>query len=161
MAVSGSAIIKTIRREGGDKITEDPADPGGLTKYGIAKRYHPEIDIRNLTLEEATAIYKKEYWDTVRADEIQSQSVAEMLFDAAVNPGVDTAIKIARTVLGLPPSGGADSDLMSHINSTDPVIFATAFTLAKIARYVFLVKQNKAKQKYFFGWVNRALEGAG
>jgi len=27
MAVSGSAIIKTIRREGGDKITDDPADP--------------------------------------------------------------------------------------------------------------------------------------
>ena len=39
-------ILRTIELEGGEKVTCDPADPGGLTKYGISKRFNPDIDRR-------------------------------------------------------------------------------------------------------------------
>ncbi len=38
MADFEKAVLKTLIREGGAKITKDPNDPGGLTKYGISKR---------------------------------------------------------------------------------------------------------------------------
>ena len=45
-----SEIIKhVLRREGGDKITRDPDDPGGLTKFGISKRSHPDTLILRIS----------------------------------------------------------------------------------------------------------------
>ena len=41
-------IAKVIEREGGDKLTKDPSDPGGTTKYGISQRANPDVDIENL-----------------------------------------------------------------------------------------------------------------
>jgi Glycosyl hydrolase 108/N-acetylmuramoyl-L-alanine amidase len=46
--------------EGG--YVNNPADPGGETKFGICKRYHPDVDIKNLSREGAMAIYAREYW---------------------------------------------------------------------------------------------------
>ena len=37
-------------------------DRGGETKYGISKRQYPDLDIENLTLEQARSIYFKDYW---------------------------------------------------------------------------------------------------
>lgn len=48
----------------------NPADPGGETKYGISKRAHPEEDIKNLTLARALELYKEFYWDANACDEI-------------------------------------------------------------------------------------------
>jgi lysozyme family protein len=55
------ALAFTLRWEGG--LSQDPDDPGGTTKYGISARAHPEVDVRNLTLEDAKEIYRKEYWE--------------------------------------------------------------------------------------------------
>lgn len=52
--------------EGG--YSNNPDDPGGETKYGISKRAHPELDIKNLTLEEAIDIYRSDYWDFYNLD---------------------------------------------------------------------------------------------
>ena len=48
-------IDKVIEHEGG--YVNDPDDPGGETKYGIAKKSNPDVDIANLTIEEAKKIY--------------------------------------------------------------------------------------------------------
>jgi hypothetical protein len=70
--------------------TNDSSDPGGETKYGIAKRSHPSLDIKNLTPEQATSIYATEYWDASGCDSIPFPfNVA--VFDTAVNCGVDRA----------------------------------------------------------------------
>ncbi len=54
--------------EGG--YVNDPVDPGGETKYGISKRANPEVDIKNLTLDGAIAIYKRKYWDRYQLDPV-------------------------------------------------------------------------------------------
>ena len=55
MAEFKLAIPRVITNEGG--YVNDPDDPGGETKYGISKRSYPALDIKNLTVEQATAIY--------------------------------------------------------------------------------------------------------
>ena len=52
--------------EGG--YSNDSNDPGGETNYGISKRAHPEVDIKNLSLGNAIAIYKRDYWDAYHLD---------------------------------------------------------------------------------------------
>ena len=49
-----------IGEEGG--YVNDPADPGGETKFGISKRAYPQLDIKSLTLDQAKAIYRRDYW---------------------------------------------------------------------------------------------------
>ena len=50
-------------------ISDNPADKGGLTKYGIAQKYHPNIDVANLTLDKAKEIYLKNYWIPLGCDD--------------------------------------------------------------------------------------------
>jgi lysozyme family protein len=160
MADFEPAVAKTIRREGGDTLTDDPDDPGGLTRYGISKRAHPEVDPRNLTLESAKEIYRKEYWNTCQGEAIKSQLLAELIFDSAVNMGVSQAIKLTQLAAGIEADGVLGNETMKAINEADPATFAAAFTLAKVARYLALVKKNRKLEKYFYGWVRRTLEVA-
>jgi lysozyme family protein len=98
MADFNKAIVTTLAREGGSKFTDDPNDRGGATKYGISQRSYPNIDIRNLSEQDARTIYKRDYWDRLRGDEITSQVIAEQLFDTCVNMGVKTGSRLAQSV---------------------------------------------------------------
>lgn len=76
----------------------DPRDPGNWTggkpgvgvlkgtKYGIAANTYPYLDIKNLTLERAKAIYKRDFWDNLGLESL-SKGVALLMFDTAVNMG--------------------------------------------------------------------------
>jgi hypothetical protein len=76
----------TLEHEGGAKITHDPNDPGGTTKYGISKHSHPELDIENMTEDQAKEIYLNQYWKPV-AKGIDDK-LDMVAFDTAVNCGV-------------------------------------------------------------------------
>jgi hypothetical protein len=84
------ALQFTLKYEGG--YVNDPNDPGGETKYGIAKRYHPSLDIPSLTPEQAASIYATEYWDACGCDQIPFPFCAAV-FDTAVNCGVTRALQ--------------------------------------------------------------------
>jgi lysozyme family protein len=77
--------------EGG--YVSNPADPGSETKYGISKRAYPNVDIAGLTLEEAQAIYLRDYWNVCHCDPLP-WSRGLCLFDAAVNQGQATAMSM-------------------------------------------------------------------
>ena len=64
-------IDKVIEHEGG--YVNDPDDPGGETKYGIAKKSNPDVDIKNLTIEQAKEIYWDKYWVPNKVDKVPSQ----------------------------------------------------------------------------------------
>lgn len=78
------AFALVIGEEGG--YVDDPNDPGGETKFGISKRAYPNLDIAQLTLEEAQALYQRDYWDKLNLDAL-SWEMSLILFDAAVNQG--------------------------------------------------------------------------
>ena len=84
-------IEKVLHHEGG--YVNDPKDLGGETKYGITKRFYPDVDIKNLTIEQATEIYKKDYWDKNKVESLP-QNLWHIYFDMCVNMGKRTAVKV-------------------------------------------------------------------
>lgn len=158
MADYEPAVMKTLAREGGARYTEVPGDTGGATKYGISKRAYPQLDIANITEQQAKDIYRADYWNAVRGDEIGAQAVAENMFDTAVNMGVSRAVKLAQLALGLKPvDGQLTAATFAALNAAEADRFLADFTLAKVARYVSLCNTNRSQSKFLLGWLNRVM----
>ncbi len=96
------AVSAVLAHEGG--YVNDPKDPGGETKFGISKRAYPQVDIAGLTLPAAVAIYRRDYWDKIRGDELPPD-VAWVAFDTAVNMGVAQAVRLVQKAAGVQPDG--------------------------------------------------------
>lgn len=89
--------------EGGSATTDFQFD-GRTTKYGISSTAHPDVDILNLTKEQAKAIYKKEYWDKVKGDDLP-QGLRLAVWDYAVNSGVSRASRCLQKAVGASVDG--------------------------------------------------------
>lgn len=97
MADFNEAIKIVLNHEGA--YINDPDDNGGETKYGICKKYHPDIDIMSLTVHAASEIYKKEYWNVIRGNEIDNQKIANKLMDICVLIGTKKAVKFIQLAI--------------------------------------------------------------
>ena len=64
-------------------------DSGGVTRWGIAQKYHPEVDVTSLSRDDAIAVYKQVYWRA--AWESLPVGLAICVFDCSVNQGPGTA----------------------------------------------------------------------
>lgn len=96
------AFAKLIDHEGG--LVNNPADKGGLTKYGISQRAYPQLDIADLTLDDAKAIYKRDYWGRAQCDRLHPD-VAFQVFDGAVNSGMGNSIRWLQEAAGVAVDG--------------------------------------------------------
>ena len=97
-----AAFARTIGHEGG--YVDHPSDPGGRTKFGISQRAYPSIDVAALTLDQARAIYHRDYWRAASCDSMPARLGIE-LFDAAVNHGVRPAVRMMQRALGVADDG--------------------------------------------------------
>lgn len=103
-----------IGHEGG--YTNNPSDPGNWTggkvnsgtckgtNYGISAASYPDRDIAALTLDDAMAIYRRDYWRKAGCDDLPARA-AFIVFDAAVNNGVGRAVKWLQSIVGSPADG--------------------------------------------------------
>lgn len=96
------AIDRVLGHEGG--YVNNPKDPGGETKWGISKRSYPNVDIKNLTRDQAKDIYRRDFWNIVRLSEVYD-GVAFQLMDFAVNSGAGNAIRALQRACGVAPDG--------------------------------------------------------
>lgn len=148
------ALNKTLRWEGGETV-----DTGGYTKWGISQKAFPDLDIKNLTMEQAREIYQRNYWEPIQASLIKNQAVAENLFDFAVNAGVSQAVKTIQKVLGFSRDdidGKLGNQTLSAINSAGSGL-VNQFTQARINFYKNLATRNPNKYgAYLVGWLRRA-----
>ncbi len=85
------AIEFVLKWEGG--YIWDKNDPGGETKYGISKRFHQNLDIKNLTIDQAKEIYYHEYWQPANGD-LLLWPLSLCVFNVAVLSGVKKAREI-------------------------------------------------------------------
>jgi len=101
-----AAFHKLLGHEGG--FVDHPADPGGATRWGVTERVAREHgytgSMRELPVEVAKDIYRKDYWDRVRAEELPA-AVRYAVFDAAVNSGVGQAARWLQRALGVADDG--------------------------------------------------------
>ena len=111
------AIARVIGVEAG--YVNDPQDPGGETKWGISKRSYPDLDIANLTWDQAKAIYLRDFWERIECDQLGAP-VDEFLFDYAVNSGAEHAAMALQTALGVPRDGDVGPRTLAAFRSTHP-----------------------------------------
>lgn len=96
------AVSFVLSSEGG--LSDNSWDDGGLTKYGISSKSHPGVDVKNLTKDEAIAIYKAQYWDAVRGEDLPPM-LRLPVFDAAVQHSPRRAIKMLQESLRVTADG--------------------------------------------------------
>lgn len=93
----------TLKMEGG--FSNNPADPGGRTIYGISERAHPELWKKGTpTLDDAKRLYRAKYWDAVHGDQLPPRT-AMALFDFTVHSGEGTAGKALQRLVKAPVDG--------------------------------------------------------
>ena len=101
-----TAFTKLIGHEGG--FVDHPDDPGGATNWGVTERVARSHGytghMRDLTVTTAKAIYRKDYWDAVRAEDLPPV-IRYAVFDAAVNSGVGQATRWLQRALGVADDG--------------------------------------------------------
>lgn len=108
------AFKTTVGHEGG--FTSNPKDAGNWTggkvsvgvnkgtKYGIASNTYPNEDIKNLTLERAKFLYKRDFWDKAKCDSLPN-GLRFHVFDVSVNSGVSRGVKTLQQALGVTADG--------------------------------------------------------
>ena len=105
-----TCIALVLKHEGG--YVNNPKDPGGATNLGVTKKVWEEWvgkpvsldEMKALTVKDVTPLYKAQYWDRVRGDDLPA-GVDYAVMDVAVNSGVVRAAKFLQAALGLTADG--------------------------------------------------------
>ncbi|HEV2387347.1 MAG TPA: glycosyl hydrolase 108 family protein [Candidatus Acidoferrales bacterium] len=159
MADFDTAIAVVLVHEGG--FSDDPADPGGATNFGISLRFLERVrpgttaaDIRNLTVDDAKSLYRTYFW-TLNArtlDALTDQAVATKVLDIVVQFGAPAGVtEVQKTLQKLGASLAADgaygsiteSALNQFSASSQPALMReliAAMTLRYIADYTGAVR---------------------
>ena len=149
-------IEKVLEHEGG--YVNDPTDLGGETKYGITKRFYPDVDIKNLTIEQAKEIYKQDYWDKNKVESLP-QNLWHIYFDMCVNMGKRTAVKVLQRAAvnkgrDIEVDGGLGPMTIGALKGVE-LDRVRAF---RVKYYVDLITAKPEQEKFYLGWFRRALE---
>lgn len=146
------AVALILKHEGG--YVDDPRDPGGETNFGISKKAFPNEDIKGMTRERASEIYRENYWDKVRGDELPFP-IALVTFDAAVNCGVDRAIRWLQHAVGVQVDGKIGPETLSAARfASDPLRTAGGCCRRRIIYYT----QLNTWPTFGSGWTQRTLD---
>lgn len=151
-----------LAHEGG--YIDHPKDPGGRTNHGVTQRVWEEwvghdVDekqMRALTHEMVAPLYKRKYWDAVRADDLMA-GVDYAVFDVAVNSGPGRAIKLLQSCVGATPDGGFGSITMALVRKAEKENPADLIAKYCDSRLQFL-KSLKTWPIFGKGWERRVNE---
>jgi lysozyme family protein len=139
-------IRKNETRPNGDGYINDPSDPGGETNFGISKHSYPNLDIRNLTIEDAINIGFRDYWTPNRLSTFTNDNFAWKCFDLMFNFGVDGWYMLM-TGVGLQVPDDTDTD-----------IGVQTLVSESLLRYDEIVAKHPATRKFLTGWDRRAVQ---
>lgn len=145
------AVLVILENEGG--YSNDPNDPGGETKYGISKRAYPTEDIKNLTVEKAKMIYRRDYWDAMKCGDMP-YSVALQVFDFGVNAGTDISAKTLQKLVGVAQDGKIGKITLGAVKAQNEAVLSQKIGVARILYYSNLAKWGI----YANSWVTRTLK---
>ena len=116
------ALETILHHEGG--FVNHPRDPGGMTNLGVTKRVWDdwtdgdadEDEMRALTPEDVGPLYKKNYWDRVKGDDLPS-GLDLAVFDWAVNSGTGRAAKKLQSMIGTTADGGIGPNTLKALDA--------------------------------------------
>lgn len=148
--------------------SEDPDDRGGATKYGVTlqewinegydKDGDGDVDKQDLKIistADASNIAKKLYWDKVRGDEINSQTIAEFVADWAYNSGVKTSVKHLQSALDIKEDGVMGPITLKSTNMANPSSLFGLLLASRERFYRAIVSRDGTQEKFLKGWLSR------
>lgn len=140
-----------LAQEGG--YCNDPYDRGGETKYGICKAQYPKLDIPSLTRDEAIAIYRRDYWERIKAVQMP-EPIGMFAFECAVNQGQGASIRMLQKALGFSADdvdGIAGPVTLARAATCDVNVVLAEFGALRAMRYV----QAGTFGRHGLGWMRR------
>lgn len=140
------AVAIVLEEEGG--LVDNPKDPGGLTKYGISQRAYPKLDIRNLTRDDAKAIYLRDYWGHCEA---LTWPLCLLVFDHSVNAGVGGALRLLQQGAGVPADSAWGPATSAAVAKLEPQKASAAYAVRRIRYYLSL----STAGDFGVGWCGR------
>lgn len=154
-----------LKWEGG--FVDDPADLGGATNKGVTLKTYKQYcenkgkpvpsvdDLKNLSDEEWTDIFRTMYWDKWKADQIENQSIANILVDWVWASGTHI-IKRVQLILGVAADGVVGTSTLSVFNGYSSQ--QELFERIKQDRLDYvdeICRKRPANEKFRHGWSNR------
>lgn len=165
--------------EGG--LTNNPSDPGGITKYGVSLRWLKSIgydvnndgdidaaDIRSLTPDQARELFRSRFWDTLHLDNYPL-CTAVALYDAAVNTGPAQAVKFLQRACSfyfghvLADDGVAGPHTKAAVlaiatDITSDLVLAARSIKERKQFYANLAARKPSMGVFLKGWLNRCAD---
>jgi len=144
-----------LHHEGG--YVNHPKDPGGETNLGVTKRVYEKWggtkDMKDLTVEDVAPIYKKEYWDRCKCDDLES-GVDWAVFDWAVNSGTGRSAKAIQKICGATQDGAIGPKTLALIGKQNTQYVVEEFGKIRQDFYESL----KTFDTFGKGWTRRNKE---
>lgn len=120
------------------------------TKYGISAMAYPTLDIARLTLADAAAIYRRDYWRKISGESLPA-GVDHAVFDFAVNSGPARAAKYLQTIVGVKADGVIGLVTLRAVEKLEP-----AFIVRELSkRRLDFLKSLPTWPTYGKGWAKR------
>jgi lysozyme family protein len=124
------------------------------TKYGVTTLDMPGVVIADLTIEQATEYYLAHYWKALYS-QIDSQAIANKLFDLGVLFGVGTAVKNLQTALDLNADGVFGPVTLARTNAAAAPLLLTTFQHEMLAHAKAIAAGNPNDAPDLDGWTRR------
>jgi len=148
-----------LHHEGG--YVNHPKDPGGETNLGVTRAVYEQWvgrqvmdgEMKALTVEDVAPIYKTNYWDRIRGDDLPS-GLDFAAFDWAVNSGTGRPAKVIQKYIGAKQDGAIGPKTLTLVAENDP---------SNIIQYLYEARQKfyerlKTFETFGKGWTRRNQE---
>jgi lysozyme family protein len=158
------ALHSVLKYEGG--YSNDKDDAGGPTNFGITEETARSAgfigDMQNITIDQAKSIYRANYWDKLKLDEIAivSQPLSAELFESAVNCGVVRVANWFCTAVQIIANSGTNyPEAVEYAKNTpsDCPVLTRIMNVMQGNHYLTLVQKNEKYRKFIRGWMKRVI----
>ena len=154
-----ACLAHLLKHEGG--FVNHPSDPGGATNLGVTQavwedwidRSVSEENMKALTPAKVAPLYRKMFWDRIKADKLPS-GVDYCVFDAAVNSGVSRAAKWLQTTVGAVADGAIGEQTLKQVLLTNPQMVIDKYSAIRLT----FLKGRSTWPTFGKGWERRVEE---
>jgi lysozyme family protein len=157
-------LIATREQRRNVGYVNDPLDNGGETKYGVARRPNPDLDITNIDWEAAKRVYFRRYWLAANCDDLtlMSARLAVLHFDGAVNHGVGRAGRFLQRAVGATEDGDVGPATLRAvsraISARGDIAICHLICDFRTAFYEAIIARNPSQERFRRGWMRRINE---
>lgn len=161
MSNFNKAMKLLLTHEGG--YVDNPEDKGGPTNRGVTQKDLSEHlgrpvskeDVELMGINTVLDIYRKNYWDALKLDQVDSEKLSSVIFDLAVLKGIRTVVKELQDILAVKPDGLIGPDTLKAINFSNEINTSIKLILVSQNYFVNICTFNRNQIIFLNGWVNR------